>query len=254
MKRADPDFQRPDGNYSGWYLRDAETGRYLSGFESWDAVDGRLLRFLIEGPLFWLGAVALGEGLPHEAPLFRLTPAGAAWLNGRMPAELPQPARLSVADDFTVTAPLLLPLLDRYRLARFTDLAVGGQWEQRRETVTPGPTRHRITRASLARARAAGIKGEDALAILRRAAGGRVPPKVAAALERYDQLGGEVRVMRGAVLRVTDAATLAALRADSLIAPLLGDLISAQAVVVPEKHVDRLLAILKDSGYTIELT
>ena len=33
---ADPDFQRPDGNYSGWYLRDAETGRYLSGFESWD--------------------------------------------------------------------------------------------------------------------------------------------------------------------------------------------------------------------------
>jgi hypothetical protein len=63
-----------------------------------------------------------------------------------------------------------------------------------------------------------------------------------------------VRVTRGAVLRVADAATLAALRADSLIAPLLGDLISAQAVVVPEKHVDRLLAILKDSGYAIELS
>jgi hypothetical protein len=254
MKRADPDFQRPDGNYSGWYLRDGETGRYLSGFESWDAVEGRLLRFLIEGPLFWLGAVALGEGLPGDAPVFRLTPAGAAWLNSRMPAEPPQPAKLGVAEDFTVTAPLLLPLLDRYRLARFTDCARGGHWETRRETITPAATHHRITRASLARARAAGIKGEDALAILRRAAGGRVPPKVAVALERYDQLGGEVRVTRGAVLRVADAATLAALRADSLIAPLLGDLISAQAVVVPEKHVDRLLAILKDSGYAIELS
>jgi hypothetical protein len=259
MKRADPDFQRPDGNYSGWYLRETETGRYLSGFESWDAVEGRLLRFLIEGPLFWLGAVALGQGiedarLPGDPPVFRLTPAGAAWLNARMPAEPPQPAKLSVADDFTVTAPLLLPLLDRYRLARFTDSDTGGHWETRREMVTPAATRHRITRASLARARAAGIKGADALAILRRAAGGRVPPKVAGALERYDQLGGEVRMTRGAVLRVADAATLAALRADSLIAPMLGDLISAQAVVVPEKHVDRLLAILRDSGYTVELS
>jgi hypothetical protein len=254
MKRADPDFQRPDGNYSGWYLRDAETGRYLSGFESWELVEGRLLRFLLEGPLFWLGAVALGDGLPHEAPVFRLTPAGAAWLNSRMPSEPPQPAKLGVAEDFTVIAPLLLPLLDRYRLARFTDAAQGGQWETRREMVMPAATRHRITRASLARARAAGIKGNDALAILRRAAGGRVPPRVAAALERYDMLGGKVRITRGAVLRVTDAATLAALRADSMIAPLLGDLISAQAVIVPEKHVDRLLAILKDSGYTVDLS
>lgn len=254
MKRADPDFQRPDGNYSGWYLREVETGRYLSGFESWDAVEGRLLRFLIEGPLFWFGAVALGEGLPTDPPLFRLTPAGAAWLNSRMPSEPPQPAKLSVGEDFTVTAPLLLPLLDRYRLARFTDAGQGGQWETRRETMTPAATRHRITRASLARARAAGIKGEDALAILRRAAGGRVPPKVASALERYDQLGGEVRMTRGAILRVADAATLAALRADSLIAPMLGDLISAQAVIVPEKHVDRLLAILRDSGYTVDLS
>lgn len=254
MKRADPDFQRPDGNYSGWYLREAESGRYLSGFESWDAVEGRLLRFLIEGPLFWIGAVALGDGLPTDPLVFRLTPAGAAWLMSRMPSEPPQPAKLNVADDFTVTAPLLLPLLDRYRLARFTDPVQGGPWETRRETMTPAATRHRITRASLARARAAGIKGADALAILRRAAGGRVPPKVASALERYDQLGGEVRVTRGAVLRVADAATLAALRADALIAPLLGDLISAQAVIVPEKHVDRLLAILKDSGYTVDLS
>jgi hypothetical protein len=259
MKRADPDFQRPDGNYSGWYLREAETGRYLSGFESWDAVEGRLLRFLIEGPLFWLGAVALGDviaddRLSTEPPVFRLTPAGAAWLNSRMPSEPPQPAKLNVAEDFAVTAPLLLPLLDRYRLARFTDAGKGGRWETRRETVTPAATHHRITRASLARARAAGIKGEDALAILRRAAGGRVPPKVATALERYDQLGGAVRVTRGAVLRVADAATLAALRADSLIAPMLGDLISTQAVIVPERHVDRLLAILRDSGYTVELS
>lgn len=260
MKRADPDFQRPDGNYTGWYLKEAGSGRYLSGFENWDAVEGRLLRFLIEGPLFWLGAVALdGEGrvgvgeAEHGEHAFRLTPAGAAWLASRMPQAPPRPARLSVADDFTVTAPLLLPLLDRYRLSRFADPSGEPAWELRRDTWTPAPTRHRITRSSLARARASGLKGRDAASFLKRAAGGRVPAKVAAAIQRYDRLGGQVRLTRGAVLRVADANTLTSLRADPLIAPLLGDLISAQAVIVPEYHLDRLLAILRDSSYTVEL-
>jgi len=262
MKRADPDFQRPDGNYTGWYLKEAGSGRYLSGFENWDAVEGRLLHFLIEGPLFWLGAVALdGEGRDGEGAdeadrgvrVFRLTPAGAAWLASRMPQAPPRPARLSVADDFTVTAPLLLPLLDRYRLSRFADPAGEPGWELRRDTLTPAPTRHRITRSSLARARASGLKGQDAASFLKRAAGGRVPGRVASAIQRYDRLGGQVRLTRGAVLRVSDAGTLTALRADPLIAPLLGDLISAQAVLVPERHLDRLIAILRDSSYTVEL-
>jgi hypothetical protein len=262
MKKVDPDFQRPDGNYSGWYLRDAATGHYLSGFETWDAVEGRLLRFLLEGPLFWLGALALSDDRDRvdvdsqnqDGPVFRLTPAGAAWLSSRMPQQPPQPARLIVADDFTVTAPLLLPLLDRFRLARFSEDVPVDRWEKRRETLVPSPTKHRISRASLARAREGGLKPEDAVTFLRRAAADRVPSRVVMAIERYGQLGGEVRVTRGAVLSVADASTLAALRADSLVAPLLGELVSAQAVVVPEKHIDRLLAILKDSGYTVDLS
>jgi len=266
MKQADPDFQRPDGNYTGWYLKEAGSGRYLSGFENWDAVEGRLLHFLIEGPLFWLGAVALdgeghdgergratGQGVEHRVQAFRLTPAGAAWLASRMPQAPPRPARLSIADDFTVTAPLLLPLLDRYRLSRFADPTGEPGWELRHDTLTPAATRHRITRSSLARARASGLKGQDAVSFLKRAAGGRVPARVAAAIQRYDRLGGQVRLTRGAVLRVADAGILTALRADPLIAPLLGDLISAQAVLVPERHLDRLIAILRDSSYTVEL-
>lgn len=276
MKQVDPDFQRPDGVYTGWYLREEGSTHYLSGFESWDAVEGRLLRFLVRGPLFWLGAVALGEeggpaaggaaasgaatgGADGGAGVFRLTPVGAAWLGRRTPPNLPRPARLSVDDAFEVTAPLLLPLFDRYRLLQITDAGRAGgaasaveRWEARREMLTPAATRHRITRASLARARAAGIKGESALAFLKRAAGGRVPPKVVAAMQRYDQLGGRVRITRGAVLRVSDANVLSALRSDPLIAPLLGELLSAQAVIVPEDRLERLVAILRDSNYTVE--
>lgn len=258
IKQTDPDFQRPDGSYTGWYVRDAETGQYLSGFDSWEAVEGRLLRFLIAGPLFWLGAVAVGgaggDGATANAERFRLTPAGAAWLASRMPKEPPQPAKLVVGDDFTVTAPLLTPLLDRYRLARFTDPLPCERWEQRRETRVPAPTQHRISRASLSRARAAGLKAVDAAAFLRRAAvSSRATVRIANAVERYDQLGGEVRLTQGAVLQVKDAAALAALRADPLVAPLLGELISAQAVIVPLANVDRLVRILHDSGYSVDL-
>lgn len=246
IKATAPDFQRPDGDYTRWYLRDVGAGRYLSGFESWDDVEGRLIRFLVVGPLFWLGAVAL-DGTAGDAPgLFRLTDFGAAWLHGATPAELPRPARTIVGDDFVVVAPLTTPLLDRFRLLRFTEPADGPR--------EPGqPTRHRITRGRLARARANGVKPEAIAEFLRRSTGGRLPPRVASALARWGQHGGAVRVSKGAVLRVEDASILAALRADSLIAPLLGDLLSAQAVLVSESNLSRLLAAIQEMGYTVRL-
>ena len=244
FKAVNPDFQRPDGNYAGWYLRDVATGRYLSGFEAWEEVEGRLIRFVVSGPLFWLGAVALGLEEGGDPVSFRLTPAGVAWLSGTTPAEIPRPARLAVAEDFTVSAGLTVPLLDRFRLLRFSELlAEPYEWG--------GPTRHRITRRSLARARAEGIGAQAILRFLRRATGGRLPARVATALSRWDQQGGTVRITRGAVLRVEDASTLAALRADPAIAPLLGELISAQAVVVSQAKLPQLLKALTATGYTV---
>ena len=78
-----------------------------------------------------------------------------------------------------------------------------------------------------------------------------MPPRVAAALIRWDQHGGAVRVTRGAVLRVEDANILAVLRSDPALAPLLGELISAQAVVVTEANLPKALAALKDLGYEV---
>lgn len=248
LKATAPDFQRPDGNYTGWYLKDAATGHYLSGFEAWDDVEGRLIRFLITGPLYWLGAVAL-DTAPDAAQAFRLTTTGAAWLANRTPAEFPRPARLSVGDDFVITAPLLCPLLDRFRLLRFTDPLTGEINAAQVSTAT----RHRISRGSLARARRSGLKAQAAAEFLRRAAGGELPPKVAAALARFDRLGGSVRISRGAVLRTGDASTLSALRADAAIAPLLGELLSAQAVLVKEADLARLLSVIQDTGYDVSV-
>lgn len=249
IKAATPDFQRPDGDYTRWYLKDIETGRYLTGFEAWDDVEGRLIRHIVAGPLFWLGAVALGR-TDSGAAVFRLTPYGAAWLAGSAPTELPRPERLRVGEDFIVDAPLRCPLLDRFRLLRFTDPIPPADGSVTAER--PVVTRHRISRGSLARARASGLQSEAIAQFLQRATGGSVPARVTTALARFGQVMGTVRISRGAVLRVEDANILAALRADAAIAPLLGELLSAQAVLVREVNLTRLLDVLRETGYSVK--
>jgi len=88
---------------------------------------------------------------------------------------------------------------------------------------------------------------------LQRASGGHVPPRVVAALTRWDQHGGAVRITRGAVLRVADAAILSALRGDPALAPFLGDLLSAQAVIVRDEHLPQLLKALDELGYAVNV-
>jgi len=245
IKAHNPDFQRPDGNYADWYLRDVASGRFLSGFESWDQVEGRLLRFIICGPLFWLGAVALGPEPGAAASVFRLTQSGSAWLQVGDPPDPPRPSRLVIRDETTLLAPPDLPLADRFRLLRFTE-PVG-------EAAPGRPTQHRITRQSLAHARAEGVKAQSLLKFLAQASGSRVPPGLAAGLERWEQHSGAVRLNRGAVLRVDDAATLALIRSDPVLRPLLGDLISAQAALVSEPNLPRVLAALKELGYDVTI-
>ena len=60
IKEFEPDFQRLNGDYDSWYIRN-DAGDFLTGFESWDAVEGSLIEFYLVGPMHWLGLVDIGE-------------------------------------------------------------------------------------------------------------------------------------------------------------------------------------------------
>lgn len=178
VKAEAPDFQRPDGNYDTWYIRQRSAPAFLRGFEHWDQVEGELLRFVLAGPLHWLGATALaaaGASAPHTA--ICLTPAGHAWLaDGPAPPD-PEPALLSVQPDFTVLVPASASLLDRFRVARFTTWQ-GATWEQGQPAFT-----YRISQTGLGRAAQQGIDAGRVLAFLQ-ARAAPLPANVARALER----------------------------------------------------------------------
>ncbi len=170
MQAHAPDFQRPDGNYDAWYLRD-ETGLYLRGFEHWRAVEGRLLRYLWRGPLFWLGLIALDEARER----WSLTSRGAAFLTdaSARPPE-PSPPALLVSEDFRVLLPTGFRPSDRFRVARFAE------WE----ASWPG-YRYRITQRQLRRATAMGITPDQIIDFLIRASDDRLPASVRRSLSAF---------------------------------------------------------------------
>ena len=169
-----PDFQRPDGDYNTWYLRRRDDPVYLRGFESWDQVEGDLLRFLMVGPLNWLAVVENAASVSDET-LFRLTGEGTAWLAGQEPVATIESGRPTVLSDYTVEIPADAPLLDRFRVSRFTTWLPAEREPSLR-------FRYRISQTGLQHAARQGITAQRVLEYLRERAGAELPENVAAAL------------------------------------------------------------------------
>ncbi|MCW5862602.1 MAG: helicase-associated domain-containing protein [Anaerolineae bacterium] len=218
-----PDFQRPDGNYDTWYLRDAETREYLSGFEAWERVEGRLLPFLIQGPLYWLGMVELSATTDPALAAYRLAPRALAWLGDEPPPADEVRVPLIVQPEGVLLVPHNASRLDRFRAARIADP----------EPFVPGrPYRYRIVPSSLAWAREQDIGPEQMLGFLESAGGRPVPASVRRGITRWAERGVEGRLQSVVVLRVGDPAILETLRTNPKTRDFLTESLGELAVVV----------------------
>ncbi len=174
FREFEPNFQRPTGRHDEWQIRQSGTGEALVGIEHWDAVEGALLRFLLRGPLHWLGAVDLAEPAAGDDWLMSLTAWGARWLG----MEVAQPHEgghrpLQVREDFAVLLPLGASLYDRFRVERFA------QWQSSYPQYV-----YQINQRSLRRAVEGGLAAAQILSFLESRTP-RIPERVAAALQKF---------------------------------------------------------------------
>ena len=177
VREAEPDFQRPTGDYESWYIRNSTTHEFLKGFETWDGVEGALLRFLLRGPLYWLSALDLAETATGADMLVSLSKWGAGWLGHDVPAPADGVSnQITVGEDFTLTLAHNVPLTDRFRVERFA------QWQKSYPHYV-----YQINQRTLKRAAEKGITGARIATFLRERCR-NAPARVLAAVEKYEKV------------------------------------------------------------------
>lgn len=235
VKEEEPDFQRPAGDYDSWYIRDAVSGEYLRGFASWDRVDGAVLRFILNGPMHWLGLTDLGD----DGTLCRLTPYGRALCGS---ADWPDPPEerppLTLQADGTALAPRQLSRYERFQLARITEWEAAGD-----------PYRYRLTAAGLRRATEQDVPVSAIRAFLRRTTNDRVPPPVLKMLEQWEHSkDAEVWLERAVILRTSKPELLQTLYDTPELRRFMGARLGPNAVIVREGQEGALRSALQEHG------
>ena len=208
MHDHEPDFQRPGGNYDSWYIRNKETETLLHGFSSWYEVDGALLRYMITGPMHWLGFLDLASKDEGSEPIaFR----NSSWVpqlrSGHGPEILEEEdQKIDVGMDATIAMPLLSPRWLRYQIARFCEWIelTGKNHEQ--------IYHFHATPRSLKRATSQGLNASQFISLLERWASSPLPEGFAHALVNWEQSGTQVTLQSAMLIRFKNPDVLAALK------------------------------------------
>ena len=233
IKDKYPDFQRPAGDYDSWFIKRSSDGTYLRGFEHWDEVDGALLRYLITGPMFWLGVVELAT--PEDSQ------AVTAFRVNVKPIISAEKAKLTVASNGLISVPRLVPRVNRYLIARFCE------WDEPK----PDEYRYRVTTGSLKKAGKQGLKVGQLLSLLAKNAASGIPPAFVRALKRWEASGTQARVETQTILRVSRPELLEELR-KSKAGRFLGETLGPVTVIVKPGAQARVLAALAELGLLAE--
>jgi hypothetical protein len=239
----EPDFQRPAGDFDTWLIRDANTGNSLSGFEHWEDVDGALIRYMITGPMHWLGLIDLASS-SKNAPVkaFCFSEWASDLLLGKPFMQAPtEDQPIKSFSDGTIMATTLTPRISRYQVSRFC------LWVDEHEKSYT----YQLTPKSLHTAGEQGLKPSHLETLLNKY-GDTPPPSLVKALHQWDQKGGQVRIHAAVLLRVNDTKILNALR-DSSAGRFISEPLGPTAAVIEPGAADKVASALVRLGYLSDI-
>ncbi|GIV81535.1 MAG: hypothetical protein KatS3mg051_0889 [Anaerolineae bacterium] len=202
-------------------------------------MDGAVLRFILTGPMHWLGLTDLGDG----GALCRLTPYGRVLCGS---ADWPDPPEerppLTLQPDGTALAPRTLSRYERFQLARITEWEAAGD-----------PYRYRLTPTGLRRAAEQDVPVSAIRAFLRRTTNDHVPPSVLKLLEQWEQgQDADVWLERAVVLRTSKPDLLQTIYDTPELRRFLGAQLGPTAVLVRSGQEQALLKALQERGIPAE--
>jgi hypothetical protein len=243
IRQTYPAFQRPGGDFESWYLQN-QSGIFLHGIENWNMVDGALIRYIITGPLHWLGAVDLGQDSQSASkPSFRLTSVSALLYDPKAPVHVEEPDKaIAIHSDGRIIVPRGVNGAVRYQIARFS------HWV----SVESEKYEYRLTPSTLQLAREQGLSHQHIRTILEKTCESPLPRPVDLALTRWAERGTEAYIKQHWILRVQSPDVLEVLRSKKSTNRYLKEILSPTTAIVQSSDWSKLQAAAARLGLLID--
>jgi len=244
IKITQPDFQRPSGDYDSWFIRRKDTNEYLRGFKHWDEIDGALIRYLITGPLYWLGMTALGTEHASKEACFCFTPLLHAHFTQthEYPRSM-EKTEIEISTDLVFTIPIVTKRAIRYQVARFSELRSADAWA----------TKYEITPASIRLAQKHGLEVVQLVQYLEKQTGKSLPKALVRLGETWGKSGQCTQVEHLYLLRTPQPEILAAMKENPQTGKFIKEILSPTAAIINPAGVKIIKKSLLEQGQLTEV-
>lgn len=239
-----PSFLRQAGGFESWYLFKSESEEFLRGFEYWEQVEGELIRYIIRGPLHWLGLVDIGKHAEIDRVVaFRLTDRSSIgfkseFSNDQSMAEDP----IRMLPDGLIRASTHANRASRYQISRFTN------WV----SFDGNEFTYRITPQALKEAVEQGMEVKHFKSILLSSCES-LPPAISDAISRWEHKGAEAEIEKALILRVADPEILRFLQSNRRTSSYMIEILSPTSAVILEGSQTKLYEAAVKNGFFINL-
>ena len=235
-----PHFLRSGGEFEQWFIKESGRNSFLKGFSSWPLVEGRLVRYLVEGPLSWFGLVKIGTIGEDEG---RIVFSRRADGNNQTPIRNPssrseKQTKAIIYKNGDVFLPKDPDREMLYQIARFCS------WNGKNEKFF----HFRITPTAMRRAESQKINTLQVQGILKKYGQEPIPSNVFMALDRWKKSGVEVQIEDVIIVRFNSAEILDQL-ASSGLKKIQMERMNRTTITIPKKNIQLLENLLTEAGY-----
>ena len=241
--QTNPDFQRPAGNYDTWYIKDPETGEYLRGFENWHRIDGAFIRYMVTGPLHWLGLIDLSSTSAENQPVaFKCSTQCIDLLSNQPPKGIiTKEEKIHIDSYGKILIPFHFSRAIRYQVSRFCE------WNGR----SKDGYIYNISPKSLNRSKDQGLKISHFLKLVQSSLTHSFPPKLKHALERWEQNGTQAYFSNVVLLKVSDPEAITQLQT-SPVNKFIQAILNPNTAAINPNGMEQIRKTLIELGYLSE--
>lgn len=253
VKKNEPLFLRSSIGENRGQISDTE-GNDLSGIGSWYQLEGAYLRFLLLGPLCWLGLVqiAYADKTGMEAAAFRITQNTSFLLREAAEEHTSEEILLKpnleqeapgISSDGAISCSSKVPRYFRYMAARYCKI----------ESIRGGNTVFRITPDSLSYAEGKGLEKSSFLNMLQRFSKGKVPPALAHLLSSEKNNSLPATIYSATILTIPNGEILSELLETPRLEKWIRQQINPTSLLIDSKGINEIRRFLMEREIFVDI-